>query len=217
MVSSKNECVFIRDLSHHTLQIIFDAGCATSKTTGCKHFITSNDCRHGPSWWFYLRCGIEETGIPSIICILCHPVVRHPSGQGTSTMGKHMLAKVHITKLNEWTESEVTELSSSPLHETAVAILKRQASQGITMVSSQRKFILDIHDWSIFTELTHTMLQTGSKGLWNFWMSPRQMPSLPYVRIWFCSYCMQHYPKSRAIMVIYHMKKWHSAAIRHHC
>jgi len=41
-------------------------------------------------------------------------------------MGKHLLAKAHIAKLNELTESEVTELNSSMVDETAVAILKRQ-------------------------------------------------------------------------------------------
>ena len=38
-------------------------------------------------------------------------------------MGKHLLAKAHITKLNELTDSEVTELTSSTVNETALAIL----------------------------------------------------------------------------------------------
>jgi hypothetical protein len=59
-------------------------------------------------------------------------------------MGKHLLAKAHIAKLNELTESEVTELTSSMVDETALAILKRQRSRGITMVSLQRKIIFDI-------------------------------------------------------------------------
>ena len=59
-------------------------------------------------------------------------------------MGKHMLAKAHIAKLNELTESEVTELSSFTLDETALAIVKRQRSRGITIVCSQRKIIADI-------------------------------------------------------------------------
>jgi len=60
-------------------------------------------------------------------------------------MGKHLLAKAHIAKLNELTESEVTELTSSTDDETALAILKRQGSRGITTVSSQRKITFDIH------------------------------------------------------------------------
>ena len=65
-------------------------------------------------------------------------------------MGKCLLAKAHIANLNELTELEVTELTSSTVNATALAILKRQGSRGITIVSSHRKFIFDIHvdpDW----------------------------------------------------------------------
>jgi len=58
-------------------------------------------------------------------------------------MGKHLLAKAHIAKLNKLTESEVTELTSSTVDETALAILKRQGSRGITIVSLQRKIRFD--------------------------------------------------------------------------
>jgi uridylate kinase len=60
-------------------------------------------------------------------------------------MGKHSLAKAHIAKLNQLTESEVTELTTSTVDETAFAILKRQGSQRITTLSSQRKIKFDIH------------------------------------------------------------------------
>jgi len=46
-------------------------------------------------------------------------------------MGKRLLAKVHIAKLNELTESEFTEWTSSMVKETALVILRRQGSQGI--------------------------------------------------------------------------------------
>jgi hypothetical protein len=59
-------------------------------------------------------------------------------------MGKHLLANAHIAKLNELTESEVTELTSSTVDETALAILKRQGSRGITIVSVPRKMRVDI-------------------------------------------------------------------------
>jgi hypothetical protein len=59
-------------------------------------------------------------------------------------MEKHLLAKAHIAKLNGFTESDVTELTSSTLDETALAILKRQGSCGITIVSLHRKTIFDI-------------------------------------------------------------------------
>jgi hypothetical protein len=95
---------------------------------GSKRPIAWNNSRHAPSGRFYLRCGIEETGSPDIICIVCHQVLRHPSEHGTSSMGKHLLAKANIAKLNELTVSEVTELTSSTVDETALAILKRQGS-----------------------------------------------------------------------------------------
>jgi uridylate kinase len=59
-------------------------------------------------------------------------------------MGKHLLAKAHITKLKKLTESEVTELTSSMVDETALAVLKRQGSRGITIISFQRKITFDI-------------------------------------------------------------------------
>jgi len=55
-------------------------------------------------------------------------------------MRKHLLVKAHIAKLNELTESEVSELTSSTVEEMTLAILKRQGSRGITIVSLQRKF-----------------------------------------------------------------------------
>jgi len=87
---------------------------------------------------------MEENGRPGIICIVCHQVLRHPSEHGTSSMGKHLLAKAHIAKLKELTESEVTGLTSSTVDETALAILKRQGSRRITRVSSLRQIIFDI-------------------------------------------------------------------------
>jgi len=59
-------------------------------------------------------------------------------------MGIHFLAKVHIAKLNQLTEFEVTKLTSSTVDETALAFLNRQGSGGITIVNLQRKFISDI-------------------------------------------------------------------------
>jgi len=68
---------------------------------------------------------MEETGSLGIMCIVCHQVLRHPSEHGTSSMGKYMLAKGHITQLNELTASEVTKLTSLTVHETVLAILMR--------------------------------------------------------------------------------------------
>jgi hypothetical protein len=127
MISSKNECVFIHNLSDLTLQIIFDAGWA-SMNVGSKRPIAWNNSRHAPLWRFYLHCGIEETGSPGIICIICRQVFRNQSEHGTSSIGKYLVAKGHIAKLNELTESEVTEFTSSMVDEPALAILKRQGS-----------------------------------------------------------------------------------------
>jgi hypothetical protein len=88
MISSKNERVFIRELSNVTLQILFDAWWA-SINVGLKRPIAWNNSRHAPSWRFYMHCGIEETGSPGIMCIVCHQVHHYPSDHETSSMGKH--------------------------------------------------------------------------------------------------------------------------------
>jgi len=139
MISSKNECIFIRDLCDHTLQIILDAWW-TSMNVASKRPIAWNNSRHASSWQFYFHCGIEDTGSTGIICIVYHHVLRHPSEHGTSSMRKYLLAKAHITKLNQLTESEVSELPSWTVNETALAILKRQGSREITIPSLQREF-----------------------------------------------------------------------------
>jgi len=110
---------------------------------GSKRSIAWKNSRHESSWWFYLHCGIEDTGSPGIICIIRHRVLCHPSEHGTSSMGTYLLGKAHIAKLNELTESEVTELNSSTVDEAALAILKMEGSCGITIVSSQEKYIGD--------------------------------------------------------------------------
>jgi len=161
---------------------------------GSKHSIDWNNSGHGPSWWFDLRSGIGETGSPGIGCIIiCHQVLRHPSAHGSSPMGKHLLPKVHIARMNKVTQSEVTKLSSSMVDETTLAILKRQASQGITLIRLQRKFILVIPFLSILTQLIYKTLQTCSQELCKCLNLPRQMESLPHVRICSGSYSMECY------------------------
>jgi len=59
-------------------------------------------------------------------------------------MRKHLLAKAHIAKLIKLTQSEVTELTSSTVEETALAIVRRHVSRGIKIVSAQGKIIFDI-------------------------------------------------------------------------
>jgi len=143
MISSKNDHVFIHDLSDLTLKIIFGAWWA-SINIGLKGPIAWNNSSHAPLCRSYLHCEIEETGHPDIRCIVCHQVLHHPSEHGTSSVGKHLLAKAPIATSNDLTESEVTELTSSMVDETALAILKRQGSWGITIVSSQSQIIFVI-------------------------------------------------------------------------
>jgi len=123
MISSKNEQVFIHDLSDLTLEMLFDAWWA-SMNLDSKSLIAWNYSRHLSSWQLYLHCGIEGTGSPGIICIVCHQVLHHPSEHRTSSKGKHMLAKAHIAKLNELTGSEVSKLTNSTVNEPALAILQ---------------------------------------------------------------------------------------------
>jgi len=73
-------------------------------------------------------------------------------------MGRHLLAKAHIAKLNELTLSEVTELTSSTVAETALGILKRKGSRGIPIVSSQKKIKFTFQILSVLTELTDKTL-----------------------------------------------------------
>jgi len=143
MISSKNELAFIRDLNDLTLQILFDS-CWTSMNVNLQLSIAWNNSRQAPSWRFYLHCGIEETSSPGIICIVSHQVLHHPLEHCTSLMGNHLLAKAHIAKLNELTESEVSGLTKSTVDETALVILTRQGSQGITIIRSQLTFSFDI-------------------------------------------------------------------------
>jgi len=109
-----------------------------------KRPIALDNSRYVRSWRLCLLCRIEKTGSPGIMCIVCHEVLHHPSEHGTSSMGKHLLAKAHIAKLIELTQSEVTELTSSTVDETASATLKWQGSRGITIVSLQRKMRFDM-------------------------------------------------------------------------
>jgi len=97
----------------------------------------------------------------------------------------------HIPKLSELTEGEVTELASSTVDEAAAVILKRPGSRGISKVRSQRKFISYIQIWSIINKSSDKPLQIGSEELWNFSISPRNMESLPHIRIDFGSYSME--------------------------
>jgi len=150
MISSESDCVFIRDLYDLTLQMMFNAWW-TSMNVDSKVSMAWNNSWYAPSSRFYLNCGIEMIRNPGIICIVCHQVLRHPSEHGTSSIRKHLLAKGHIAKLNELTESDVSEMTMSTVYETSLAILKRQGSRGTTMVRSQLTLIFPIWTLAILT------------------------------------------------------------------
>jgi hypothetical protein len=73
-------------------------------------------------------------------------------------MGKHVQANAHIAESNQLTVSEVSELTSSTAAEIVLAILKRQGSRGIPIVSLQRITKFTIQVLSILTELTDKTL-----------------------------------------------------------
>jgi hypothetical protein len=143
IISSKNDLVFIHELSDLKLQIVSETYLA-SINEGSKLCIAKSNSSHALLWRFCLHCRIDVTGSPGMICIVCHQDRRHPLEYGTSSMGNHLLAKANIAKLNQLTETDVTELTSMTADETALAIVKRQGSRGITIVSIQRKIRLHI-------------------------------------------------------------------------
>jgi hypothetical protein len=143
MTASKHQHGFIHNISDLTLHIMFD-GWWASLHVSRKQPSAWNTSRHAASWQFYLHCRIEATGTPGIICIMCYHVLLHPPDHGTSSMGKPLLAKAHITKKNKFTMSEIIELTSSTVDEAVSAILIRQRSRGITTLSVPRKTIFEI-------------------------------------------------------------------------
>jgi hypothetical protein len=174
MISSKNEHVFIVHLSDLTLQIIFDTWWVAINE-GSMRPVAWHNSRHALSWRFYLHWAIEETGGPGIIFIIYHHVLWHPSEHGTHSMGEHLLAKAHITKLNKLTQSEVTELTSLTVNETAFAILRRQGSRGITIVSLQKRIKFNIQfdpywpKWQTKRSKVAAKAFKTSKFHWDMW------------------------------------------------
>jgi hypothetical protein len=127
-------------------------------TVDSKRPIAGIDATHAPSWWFYFHCGFEETSSPGIIWIICHRVLNHRSEHETSLFGKQFLVKSCIGKWHKLLQSEVPELTSSMVGETAWTILMTQPSRDIPIVSSPRKFIFYILVFSILTELINKTL-----------------------------------------------------------
>lgn len=127
IISFKNEGLIIGDLKNRTLQVIFD-GWGAFINMCSMHSIAWKYSRNVLFPHFNLDCGIEDNSSPGIICIVCDQVLCHPSEHGSSSIGKHLLAKEHIAKFNELTESKVSQLTSTTVDDTALAMWKRQGS-----------------------------------------------------------------------------------------
>jgi len=117
--------------------------------------------RHEPSWQFCLHCGIEETGSPGILCIICHQVLCHLSEHGTSLMGILLETKAPIAVLNELTvRSYWVDKFDGPRnsfnHPEEVRTSRNDTSQFADKMHIQHP------GWSILTEITDITLQTGS-------------------------------------------------------
>jgi len=201
LIFLETECVFIRVSSNHTFQNIC-AACWAFKDVGLKRSIALDNSRHAPLWHFCLQGRIAKTSSPGFIFIVWHQVLCHISEHGTSSMGKHLLAKAHLAKLNNFTKLEYKDLTSSAVKETTLAIQTRQGTQAIATVSSQRKFIFDILVVSILLRVTHKMLQTGSSELSKYWNSPRHLELLPHIRISFGTYSLErnHNPGDNTVI-----------------
>jgi hypothetical protein len=140
LITFRNDHVLFCDWCDLMFQIVFNDSWA-SFNVGSKYPIAWNDFRHVSSRRFKLECGHDETGNPGIICMFVIKLFAFHQNMG---LAQHFLAQAHIAKLNELTESEVTKLTRSTLNGTALAILQRQGSRGITIASQQRKFIINV-------------------------------------------------------------------------
>jgi hypothetical protein len=138
MYSTKEERVFIRDLTDEILQMVFDKWW-TSMNVETKTTIVWSGSRHAAAWRFYKHCAKTENGCPGIICIVCNTVLVHPSENGTSTMAKHLQSKTHKAELNKLTESDVSLLTDTAGDEQALAVLKKKGSQGVMVASSSHQ------------------------------------------------------------------------------
>jgi hypothetical protein len=153
VISSPNTHVLIRDWRNLSLLIIFNAWWV-SLTVGSWHPIASSNHTQAPCGPLYLHCRMETGGIISIIGIVCHQVLHLVSPPVISSMWNHLIGKVLIATFNESKESDVHDLTCSTVDELAFTTLTTQKSQGITIVSWRRKFVLDISILSILTEFT---------------------------------------------------------------
>lgn len=143
-ISSNDYCIWIRDSSHVTLQIILEVWWASMRVNStCSIDCDNSQC--ALAWWFHLHWAIEKTAIPGIMWSFRHHNLLHQSESGTHSMGKHLLPKPHIAHWNKSIVTIVTELTTWTATEIAVAILKKQRRPGIASVSLKREIIFNIY------------------------------------------------------------------------
>lgn len=159
MMTSRNQGIFVRDLSDVTFQIISYDWLAFMNVS-LKRSRTWDSPGHEPDWRFNLHCQIRETRNTSYICTVWHELLRPPSAHQTGSMGQHSPAKALIAKWKEFSDSQVSEFTASTDDDTAFPRLKRQGSRGIGLVRSQLKFIFDISILFILTEFKWKCLHT---------------------------------------------------------
>ena len=126
--------VYVRDAADSKLQTIFDTWWKGMNVES-KKLISWDGRKCSTAWRFYKQCGIVQDGSPSIICIVCSQVLKHPSRVGTSGMSKHLLSKEHMAKKNKLKEEEDDEYISLDADEQLLAILKKKGSHGTLVVS----------------------------------------------------------------------------------
>jgi len=184
IIFSKRQRVIIYNSSDRAFEILFDSLWASMNGIS-KRPTDSNDSLRTSSSRCYFRCGILETGSPAIIPIVSHQVLRQSFEHGTSLLGIHFVATVHIAQLKRLPESEIIELTSSTVAETALDILMRQGSRGILIVSSQRKLIFNIYIFGRITKFRGKPLERGCTGLSNCRISARHLDLRCYLVICF--------------------------------
>jgi len=158
---------------------------------------------------------LRRPGSPRMICIVRHQVLCHPSEHETSWMGKHLLEKAHIAKLNELTESEVTELTSSTVDGTALAVLKRQRCRGITIVWSQSRIVFDTLVDPYWPKWQTKRSKLAAKDIETSEFHQDTCNRYLVLGFFFISNSMEHYIESRATTVIWGITRWPSAAVRY--
>src|SRR5215216_2502581 len=125
MHAANKQIAYIRHPTDRVAQIVFDTWWKEMKMT-TKKAINWSGRKTSPAWRFYKQCAIAENGRPHIICIVCLQLIAHPAENGTTAMTKHLDCREHVKMLNELTDSQKLQLSSTAVAEEALDVLKKK-------------------------------------------------------------------------------------------